>query len=511
MHRFNNIKIHDPGNPIGIISAQSITQPLTQDTLSSFHKTGSKNQMTENIEKFKELTHDNVNNNTSMCNIILNKKISNKNIYCMLVYKRFSDFVKNMVVYDKKHLKEYWLKRNINDYDNVLEINIHKKYQYKYKCLNNIIITLKKYLEEKINDTYLIINSPEHMSKILIFYNNLNIIIDEIKFKNISFCGIKNIIDIIKIEENNNKKTVTTIGSNLKLVLSNKYVDKINTKSNNINDVYNTLGIESARYVLLKLLKDVLNVSAIEHILILVDCMTVLGKITTINSRGFSAIDKGFLSNLSYENSIKTLKKNIAFGIHEDINNISKNLIVGRKPNIGTNIIKIYKKININVIYFNKSDEKYIDTSYNNKIIIKKNASVILHDTNNIIKKISNSIYIFNGIFNININKILFTILKVNINRNIFIDLYDKNCLKIIINDINYIKDLKYEIIQGNNIFEIIVENAENGYVLFHGFITSKQYKNNLNINQNTKNKNNIKISIKPTNQIYSKIVIGYL
>lgn len=66
--------INNPGYSLGIITAQSITQPLTQTTLSFFHKTGSKNEMVENIKKFKEITQNVNNNDIFISNIKFNKK-----------------------------------------------------------------------------------------------------------------------------------------------------------------------------------------------------------------------------------------------------------------------------------------------------------------------------------------------------------------------------------------------------------------------------------------------------
>lgn len=499
----DNKNIYDPGYSLGIISAQSITQPLTQDSLSFFHKTGAKNETIENIKKFQELTQAINNNDTSICDVIIEKKKNTKEIYSMLVYKRFWDLIEKIKKIDTKEYKNYWINNNLKKYySNILEITIYKQYQYIYMNLNSIKNIIIKHLNVMLNDAFLIINSPEHISKILILYNNN--IIDGVSFKNIKICGIDNIIDIINIEEDHDSINVKTKGSNLNLILSNKNVDKIKSTSNNIKDVYDTLGIESARKILLKELSNILNIN---HALILVDCMTILGDILSVNSKGYSKIDKGFLSNISYENSIKTLKRNIPFGVHEHIDNINKKMIIGKMPNVGTGCFSLCKKLYINIFYINKNDEIYININ-NNSIIIKKNIFIII-DVRNFkkdIKKITYSSYKVNSNLNVMINKIIFTILKVSINKNMDIDFVEDNCLKIIIKDLDSLKYLSYEIIQGNNIFEVSTE----GDLLLDKIIIP-DYKYKLNIkNLKYKEDNNIKLTFKSKNKLSSKIIIDY-
>jgi DNA-directed RNA polymerase beta' subunit len=113
---YNIKEKYEPGYPLGIITAQSITQPLTQDTLSSFHKTGSLNYMIENVNRFKELTQNINNNYTSICDITLTKNLNYMDIYLMFVYKNLSSFIKNIIIFDTKKYKKYWFKKlNIKD------------------------------------------------------------------------------------------------------------------------------------------------------------------------------------------------------------------------------------------------------------------------------------------------------------------------------------------------------------------------------------------------------------
>lgn len=111
--------------------------------------------------------------------------------------------------------------------------------------------------------------------------------------------------------------------------------------------------------------------------------MTVLGNILPVNSKGVHMLDKSFLSKISYENSIRILKRRVPLGIYENIDNITKKLIVGSKPNVGTGTFKILKKQILNITYFNIEDEEKIEICYkNNTIKLNNNVKVRYEQVN---------------------------------------------------------------------------------------------------------------------------------
>ena len=493
---------YDPGFALGIVTAQSLTQPLTQNTLSSFHNSGTKTETVENLYKFKNLTQFFNDNDKSSCNIILINNLSNIEIYSIFVCKYFSYFIENIEIYNSINYKKKWLSKIDNKhFTKVIEININKNKQYKFISLYDLVKILKKYIYTKYYGSSFITSSYENLSKIIIYCDDN--LYDNINWNNIKITGIENIIDI-KIKRKDNSINVITKGSNLNLILSCNNVDKQNTISNNIKDVYMNLGIETARNVLLNELNPFCEKKYIE---LLVDCMTVLGTLLPVNSKGVNTINKSFLSNISYENSMKILKKQIPFGIHDKVDDITKKLILGRKPNIGTNSFRLFRKPIINITYFNIFDKDKIKINYNNKTIkINKISIIIYQNTYNKLKKINQCLYkIKEDKYNIIVNKNLFTTLKITINK--YISFYSKSKNIILkINNFDHIKDIFYERIQGKGIFEIEVKN--DNILLLDRFIINNNI-NKFNIKRiNNKINTEVIISIKPLNTTNSTIKI---
>ncbi len=277
-------------------------------------------------------------------------------------------------------------------------------------------------------------------------------------------------------------------------------VDKKQSISNNITDVYNTLGIESARNILLK---ELCYLGEKKHITILVDCMTVLGKIIPVNSKGVNMIDKSFLSNISYENSLRVLKKQIPFGVQDKIDNINKSLIIGKKPKVGTAIFSILKKPVITIYCNNKNKIKI--NCLKKTIEINDTNSKIYLNTNINIKKIKSNVYKIDYKYDIIFHKQVITILEINIEKNIEY-YFNNNNLTLKFHKKDDLKKIFYNIIQGNNIFEVEIE--DNNLCLLDKFFIYK-YKNKVDL-ENFIINNGIKINIKPTNILNSLIKINH-
>lgn len=138
----------EPGYSLGINIAQSITKPLAQDSLSSFHDDDTKNRTNKTIDRFKDLTENITNNNdnygNSKCEVILKKEnnyIEDRELYNIFVYKEFHYFIKEMKIFNKKKYNEIWLEDN-NVLDNIIEITIDKEKQYKFMTLRNVYISI---------------------------------------------------------------------------------------------------------------------------------------------------------------------------------------------------------------------------------------------------------------------------------------------------------------------------------------------------------------------------------
>lgn len=131
-----------------------------------------------------------------------------------------------------------------------------------------------------------------------------------------------------------------TDGSNLINLLSRPDIDSTRTYSNNIHEINNLLGIEAARSFYIQ---EFINVIGYEgsyvnprHIVLLVDYMTSLGKISGITFSGISKQPIGAFAKASVERAMDTFKEAAGFGETDKVVGTSASIYVGKKALIGT-------------------------------------------------------------------------------------------------------------------------------------------------------------------------------
>ena len=93
-------------------------------------------------------------------------------------------------------------------------------------------------------------------------------------------------------------------GVNLLEVFNSKYVDFTRTYSNDINEIYEKLGIEAARNILIEEISSVCDDAGEyinpRHVELLVDTMTNKGYLTAINRQGINSGDVSPLAKSSF-------------------------------------------------------------------------------------------------------------------------------------------------------------------------------------------------------------------
>ncbi|MEB3202796.1 MAG: hypothetical protein VKK05_08300, partial [Synechococcus sp.] len=144
--------------------------------------------------------------------------------------------------------------------------------------------------------------------------------------------------DVMKQFATKQEWVIDTEGTNLRHVLSKSYVDGVRTISNDINEIYTTLGIEAARQALYTEIMEVLGSVAVNyrHLALLVDTMTNRGYLLSIDRHGINRGDIGPLAKCSFEEVNDMLIKAGVFSEVDKINGVSANIILGQIAPCGT-------------------------------------------------------------------------------------------------------------------------------------------------------------------------------
>ena len=376
-----------PSEMVGVIAAQSIGEPATQLTLNTFHLAGvsAASKTVRGVPRLKELLSVSKNIKTPTMKIHFIDEYKNNPNKCLELMNnirvvRFKDIIKSSKIYfdpndcyheDSKFVNLYkqflkeesqiktspWLLRLEFNKSNMLQYNldmiqIHQKLLDFYKedtisCMfsddnaDNLIFRIKLNIQEnaKMDDTLtelkafeyniiekIIIKGTENIEKVSIVNEDYN-----------KYNPLKNTF------EKNSEWIVYTEGTNLKSILGLDYINPCITYSNNINEIYDVLGIEAARQSLYNEIQEVLESITVNyrHTSLLVDVQTNKGYIISIDRHGINRGDIGPLAKCSFEETTDKLIKAGIFAEYDKINGVSANIILGQIVPAGTGDVNV--------------------------------------------------------------------------------------------------------------------------------------------------------------------------
>jgi DNA-directed RNA polymerase beta' subunit len=154
----------------------------------------------------------------------------------------------------------------------------------------------------------------------------------------IIICGIPGIEHIYFNDDPNNFETS---GSNYKKLLGLSFVDDTQTVSNNVWDIYNTLGVEAARQFLIEEFMELCTGINRCHIQLLAEKMTYNGAISSISRYTMRNEDCGPMGKASFEETMDNFLKAGAYGQKEATRGVSASIICGKRANIGTGVCEL--------------------------------------------------------------------------------------------------------------------------------------------------------------------------
>ena len=404
IEQFHN-SIAEPGELVGVISAQSIGEPSTQMTLNTFHFAGisSKSQVTRGLPRFKELLSatrnvkspyntiylkDEYSSDKEISSRIMNelaivniKQIINsceifhnsENKYSgvdddlMNFYTMFNEFsnIKEddkvnpwvlRLTFDKRKMLDKDITMNDIYYSIISEFNSSDiKSDENISCIysddNAANLCMRIQIITKINENVTNCNQEDI---ICILKEIENTILNNIVLKGIS--DITNVSmskqdNIYKFNQNSqsydkvSEWVIDTEGSNLIDLFKHPAINFTKTISNDIHEILETLGIEAARNILIDEITDIFEQSSsyvnYRHIALLSDVVTNKGILMSIDRHGINKSDRGPLAKCSFEETSDIIAKAAIFGEVDNMNGVSANIMLGQETKCGTGFIDI--------------------------------------------------------------------------------------------------------------------------------------------------------------------------
>ena len=139
-----------------------------------------------------------------------------------------------------------------------------------------------------------------------------------------------------------------TVGTNLKQVLSLDYINSTKTYSNDIQEVYKTLGIEAARQCIFRELTDCFDGKYINYhnLSILCDRMCATSYMVSIFRHGINNDDIGPIAKASFEETPEMFLKAAKHAELDLMTGVSANVMCGQEGYFGTGAFQLLLNIN---------------------------------------------------------------------------------------------------------------------------------------------------------------------
>lgn len=326
----------DPFEACGMVAAQSIGEPGTQMTMRTFHYAGvAEINVTLGLPRLIEIVDARKDPSTPMMTVFL------KDVYS--INKNKAKEVANKIEVTRL-INIAQIETDISNLKVVIKPN-KKSMKKKDIEMSHLTDSLKKLskVELKITDDEIVIFPQEENEN----YRELRRISEDVK--NIKIKGIEGIKRAI-IRKENEEYVIYTEGSNFEKVLNLEGVDSTRTKTNDIQAIYQVLGIEAARNSIINeahatLQEQGLTVD-IRHIMLVSDLMTSDGSIRPIGRQGISGEKGSVIARAAFEITVDHLLAASRRGESDDLKGVAENVIVGQPIKLGTGSVELTIDIN---------------------------------------------------------------------------------------------------------------------------------------------------------------------
>jgi DNA-directed RNA polymerase subunit A" len=317
----------EPGEAVGILAAQSISEPATQLTMRTYHLAGAAGvKITFGLPRLIEIFDAKRNIETPMMTIYLKKEFNTKEEAEKVAFK----IVEKRVI----DLSSY-ISMDIGETSIIVEPSDKRKAE-------KIETAIKEYLGKKAE-----VSTKE--GKIIVRVKEKEVSLSDLqKIKedicNIVVEGIPGVTAVI-VKKEGDEWILQTVGSNLKEVLKLPEVNEHKTISNDIFEVYEIFGIEAARNVIIKEAYKTMQEQGLDtdirYLLLLADVMTWSGEISSIGRYGVAGAKFSVLSRAAFEETIKHLIRASIRNEVDEFKGLFENVMIGQPAPVGTGMFEL--------------------------------------------------------------------------------------------------------------------------------------------------------------------------
>lgn len=321
---------YDPQEPIGVVCAQSLSEPATQMTMRTYHFAGVAGiQVTLGLPRMLEIFDARKEPRTPTMNVYLREEYQDISKVRKIAEQIKEIKAKDVILSTTVDLTELLVKCRLN-MKKLESLGVAKEKAGKVIKMRNVEIT-------QDGEDVVVIKSKKADLKTL---HKLKYSILESHVK-----GIKGITQVVVNKDEQGEWVITTLGSNLKKVFEIEGVDHTRTYCNNIFEVLDVLGVEAARNVIIKQAQYTMEEQGLgvdpRYVMLLADLMTVQGDIRAIGRYGISGQKASVLVRASFEETKKHLTAAAIRGEKDPLRGTVENIMMNQVAPIGTGAFKL--------------------------------------------------------------------------------------------------------------------------------------------------------------------------
>ncbi|MGI0088796.1 MAG: DNA-directed RNA polymerase subunit A' [Nitrosopumilaceae archaeon] len=325
----------EPGQAVGIVTAQSIGEPGTQMTLRTFHFAGIRERnVTLGLPRLIELVDARKKPVTPTMDIYLDAN-----------YQKSKEKVIK-VAREILHTKiSALISSTETDYSTKIKLNLNPDKLKERACtIADVVEALqssKKKFEIETSGNYIALSLSEEADAQTILALRNKVLGTKVK-------GVAD-VERVTIVQQGEEWVIQTSGSNIAKVLEIEGIDKKNIRTNNVFEIANTLGIEAARNALINELSSTLEDQGLEvdirYIMLVADLMCSRGYMQQIGRHGIAGTKTSVLARAAFEITVPTIAEAALAGEVERLKGVTENVIVGANIPIGTGTVDLYMKV----------------------------------------------------------------------------------------------------------------------------------------------------------------------
>ena len=338
----------DPFEAAGIITAQSIGEPGTQMTMRTFHYAGVATvNVTQGLPRIIEIVDARkVPSTPTMIIRLMPEKNSPEEAQKLAASLEITTTANIAQIETDVAQRRLVLKLNKG--------NLKQKNMTGMEVKDKLERALRLYVQadkEKNPGTLTIIpgvHNEEDLAELQDNPPSYTMLLQlEEKIRDMRLKGIPSIERAnVQFDDKNGEYYLSTIGSNLSRVSEIESIDRSRTYTNNIIEIFNYLGIESARQAIINELEATLLSARLEvdvrHLLMVADVMTSEGEVRAIGRHGVSGTKHSILARAAFEVTVNHLLKAGIIGETDRLTGVAENIIVGQPISLGTGSVELF-------------------------------------------------------------------------------------------------------------------------------------------------------------------------